>query len=607
MKKILKKIKNDFINHKIKIKHYQYREKQVELAHKIAVCLFDETKQKLLLAESETGTGKTLAYLIPVLRSKQRILISTHTRTLQDQLMFRDLPVLQQALGLSRSTALLKGRLNYLCPKRLEENLQSHRLSSKHRVDLMKVQQWAGDSLDGDLNALPFDVGQKGVRGMITATAEQCLGSQCDLWHRCPLMIAREKAKEADIVISNHSLLLTDAALKSSGQGELIPDFDAYILDEAHHLPKLASRLFGLQVSYQRLIQWHQNTQESLDELADEIQFKHELKIYFLDFMSHWGNISLVDLMKNWSELPKFLQSREKRGELIRQCYEQALRIQNDMAFIIQPDDYHVAWYEGEGEYLRYLAAPVDSGEVLKKHVWHKDANFVLLSATFRISDCFDYAKMNLGMQDAQTCHYTSPFDYASQALIYIPNKVFALSDEIITLLHASQGRAFVLFTSHHVLKRVAPILRKSIPWPILEQGGGKSKLSILKEFQEDTSSILCGTRGFWEGIDMPGKTLSMVIMDKLPFSPPSDPLLQARISLCETMGGHGFRDIQLPETIAVLKQGAGRLIRSMNDRGVIALLDSRVHQRAYGADIIKNLPPARMTKNINDVTKFFL
>ncbi|MDQ6961935.1 MAG: ATP-dependent DNA helicase [Mariprofundaceae bacterium] len=609
-KKYLKKIQKDFSNTEklSKVIPYAYRQQQVDLAMNIATCIVgSDDEQGLLIAESETGTGKTLAYLIPVLRTKKRVLISTYTRTLQDQLMFRDLPLLQKALGVSRSVALLKGRLNYLCPKRMEEKLQSHRLSAKQKMYLLRVREWAEESADGDLNALPFDVGQKGIRPLVTANAEQCLGSQCALWSRCPLMQAREKAHKADVVISNHSLMLTDLALKASNHGELLPDFDVYILDEAHHMPKLASQFFGFQITYFRLLQWHQQLQESLNELADELVFKNEAEDLFDQLLADWGLISLVDLHQRWLEFPALIESRKKRSEMMRKCHDQALSIQDDMQFIIKPDDGYVAWYEGQGEHLRFLAAPIDSGETLKKHVWSQESHFVLLSATLRISERFDYMQKNLGMPDATTCHYPSPFNYEQQALIYIPTEVADLTSEMLRLLHASEGRAFVLFTSYSALQRIAPVLKSSLPWPVLIQGGGKSKWDILEEFQVSRESILCGTRGFWEGVDMPGETLSMVIVDKLPFSPPDDPLLKARVIACENQGGNGFKDIQLPESIAVLKQGVGRLIRSMDDRGVIALLDSRIHHRFYGAEIIANLPPAKVTSHIDDVRNFFL
>lgn len=597
---------------------YIYREEQVRLAEEIADA-FDAGQ--VLLAEAETGTGKTLAYLIPALRSSEKILISTHTKALQDQLMHRDIPALQKAMGLKRRIALLKGRSNYLCPHRLKSFISSHQVEMWAKKSLLKVQQWANRSSDGDLSGLPFDVFEKGIGPMVTATADQCGGSKCPEWNACPLMKARQRAQEADIVISNHALLLADAALKSGDFGEILPAFDSYVLDEAHSLPDLACHHFGIQLSRLKLIQWLNDMQAALDELKDEVALKKDVVEAGRVALDAWPNSDMKVVEAAWKPLVELSASRSGRSEDMAKLAERADMILQDMAAVEKPYDGFVAWSEGDGEHKRHIVAPVETGPVLNEHLWERPASFVLLSATLRSSGTFEYAKSRLGFSDegfngelVESFH-PSPFNYQQQALTYLPRHLIdtrsergqeSLLDEIETLVRASRGRAFVLFTSYSMLNRIAPELEERIPYKVLIQGKSGGRDAILAQFREDTSSILCGTRSFWEGVDVPGESLSLVIIDKMPFAPPNDPLLQARIKLCEEKGGNGFRDIQLPEAIAVLRQGVGRLIRNNEDRGVMAILDSRLYQKFYGREVVKNLPPAPIKDDLAEVRWFF-
>ncbi len=592
--------------------NYRYREEQVALAREIA-----ETMEhgRSLLAEAETGTGKTLAYLIPALRSDAKILISTHTRALQDQLMHRDVPAVIKALGIRRRIALLKGRSNYLCPHRLNRHLHGQEADLWHKKLLLRVQEWAEQSKDGDLAELPFDAFERGVGGMVTSTAEQCTGSKCPEYHRCPLMKARAKAQEADIVISNHSLLLADAALKSGEYGEVLPAFDAYVLDEAHNLPQLAGQYFGVQLSRLKLIQWLNDMQAELEGLGDESALKDEVVAQGRLVLDAWLLPDRTKLREAWLPVLELAKRREERSDTLLRLSERAGLLAEDIESVISPPEGFVGWEEGDGENRRHVVAPVETGPVLTDNLWERPASFVLLSATLRVSGSFEYARNRFGLPDAEEAFHPSPFDYGAQALTYIPRhlpsggseaSIRALTDEMEALLKLSQGRAFVLFTSYYVLNQVAPELAKRLPWTVLEQGRSGSRDAILEAFRSDTHSILCGTRSFWEGVDVPGEALSMVVIDKMPFTPPNDPLLTARINACEEKGGSGFRDIQLPEAIAVLRQGVGRLIRTSTDRGVMAILDSRIYQKSYGRVVAHNLPPAPITADIDDVRSFF-
>ncbi len=608
-------IKNDFSSDSplaTGLAGYVHREEQIKLAGEIADS-FDNGG--VLLAEAETGTGKTLAYLIPALRLDGKVLISTHTRSLQNQLVHRDIPAVTKAMGVRRKIALLKGRSNYLCPFRLQKNLSSASLDLWAKKPLLKVLKWSEKTTDGDLSTLPFDAFEKGIGAMVTATAEQCSGSKCPEFKKCPLMKAREKAMQADIVVSNHALLLADAALKSGDFGEVLPQFDAYVLDEAHSLPDVACQHFGIQLNRMRLITWLNDFQGLLDELGDEDALKKDALKAGRKVLDAWLEPDLSKVSEAWQPLVDFAASRAERSEDMQKLSERAEELAQDMKAIQKPNEGFVAWSEGEGEFRRHVLAPVETGPVLDEHLWIRPASFVLLSATLRVSGSFDYARQRLGLEDAQEVFHVSPFDYEEQALTYLPRHLpeprsdagkDALLEEMITLLKASQGRAFVLFTSWYMLNHLGEGLSKRLQWPVLIQGKSGSRDAILEQFRADTHSILCGTRSFWEGVDVPGETLSMVIVDKVPFAPPNDPLLQARISHCEKKGGNGFMDIQLPEAIAVLRQGVGRLIRSNEDRGVMAILDSRLYHKRYGRDVAHNLPPARIVDDLAEVRWFF-
>jgi len=591
---------------------YVYREEQVKLAGEIA----DAFEQgQILLAEAETGTGKTLAYLIPALRSPEKILISTHTKALQDQLMHRDIPAVQRAMGVRRRIALLKGRNNYLCPFRLQKALGNHQIEMWQKKSLLKVREWSLETLDGDLSALAFDVFEKGIGPLVTATADQCAGSKCPEFSKCPLMKARQKAQEADIVITNHALLMADAALKSGDFGEVLPHFDAYVLDEAHSLPDLACQHFGVQLGRMKLIQWLNDMQAVLDELGDEAELKREIVEAGRVVLEIWSANDIRAIQQAWQPLLDMALSRAERSEDLDKLASRAEMIAADMQVVESPSEGFVGWSEGEGEHRRHIVAPVETGPVLQEHLWERPASYILLSATLRVSGSFDYARGRLGLPDAVESFHPSPFNYAEQAMTYLPRHLLdtrsdegqqRLLDEIETLVNASRGRAFVLFTSYGMLNRIAPQLEERLPYTVLTQGASGSRDAILEQFRKDTSSVLCGTRSFWEGVDVPGESLSIVIIDKMPFAPPNDPLLQARIKRCEENGGNGFRDIQLPEAIAILRQGVGRLIRNNEDRGVMAILDSRLYQKFYGREVVRNLPPAPIRDDLAEVRWFF-
>lgn len=600
---------------------YVCRTEQVDLAGEIAATM---QQGGVLLAEAETGTGKTLAYLVPALRCADKVLISTHTKALQDQLMYRDIPTVQKALGVRRRIALLKGRSNYLCPLRLQKSLQDAKSEPWARRSLLRVNEWAENSRDGDLASLSFDAFAAGIGGRITATSEQCLGSKCSCWDDCPLVKARQKAQEADVVVSNHSLLLADAQLKSGDFGEVLPEFDVTILDEAHAIPDLACRQFGRQVALSRLTTWHNDMQGVLETLGDEAELKRDMSMQFLRVNEAFDKDRLDEVLPAWQELTAGADARRERNTDTARLADRAESIELDIEAILQPPKGYVAWRESSGRAATHLLAPVETGPVLGEKLWSRASSFILLSATLRISASFAYAAERFGLNigegkggevDAKAVSHPSPFDYATQAMLYVPRHIPApgtaeyedvLFAEMRSLIEASSGRAFVLFTSHQMLRRIAPRLTSAVDWPVLVQNESGGKDAILQQFREDTHSVLCGTRSFWEGVDVPGESLSLVIIDKVPFAPPDDRLLMARCEACESKGGNAFHDIQLPEAVAALRQGVGRLIRTQEDRGVIAILDSRLYTRSYGRVVARNLPRSPKTEEISDVRRFF-
>ncbi len=357
--------------------------------------------------------------------------------------------------------------------------------------------------------------------------------------------------------------------------------------------------------------------QAVLDTLGDEADLKEQVRKLGAEVITQWAEKDLKTIKNDWEALLDIAISREERHDDMLKMVERATMIFEEMQQILSPQDGYVVWEEGKGDRKQYISAPIQTGPVLTHHLWEREASFILLSATLRVSDKFDYNRARLGLSQelAEESYHPSPFDYQQQAMLYLPKHIpdpraqnyqSVMQNEIEALLRTSRGRAFVLFTSHYALRTYASHLQQALPWQVLIQGESGSRDMILEAFRKDKHSILCGTRSFWEGVDVPGETLSLVIIDKIPFAPPTDVLLKERTKHCEAQGGNGFMDIQLPEAIAVLRQGAGRLIRSTTDRGAIAILDSRLHAKRYGQEVIRNLPQAPIAYDLSDMQWFF-
>lgn len=615
------------------IDHYSAREQQIEMAAKVAEALADG---ETLIAEAGTGTGKTFAYLAPAMLSGQKVFISTGTKNLQDQLFKKDLPKLSEVLSVPLKAALLKGRSNYLCHYRLglaegepAGEVQQHTLS--------ELRQWLGMTHSGDLSETDLLEEQSPLWPKVTSTVDNCLGQQCPDYDDCFIVEARRKAQEADIVIVNHHLLMSDMALKASGQGEVLPDADAFIIDEAHQLPAIASQFLGHRISSHQL---QELTRDSIREMELEASDMAEIRdaAEKLDSRLHQLKMALGDneqrlpwhqclqrhpdardkldnVISSVEKLAETLEPASERSRGLEQCYQrcedliQRLTIFSDN----DQDDNLVLWLDVRGSGFILHATPQEVSEHFQQWIADKPASWIFTSATLTVAGKFNNFVQQLGLDDPVTASWQSPFDYGRQSLLYMPsipvepsqagynNHVAEVARSVI---EHSRGRTFLLFTSYRALHEVADALA-DMDYPMLVQGS-RAKNQLLAEFREHGNAVLLGTNSFWEGVDVRGEALSCVLIDKIPFASPGDPVLEARINHLRERGGNPFRSIQIPSAVIQLKQGIGRLIRDTQDAGVLVLCDPRFLSKPYGKVFMRSLPPMPITQNIEDVADFF-
>lgn len=589
------------------------------------------------MVEAGTGTGKTFAYLAPALMSGEKVIVSTGTRNLQDQLFHRDLPTVLAALGLSVRTALLKGRANYLCPYRLQVHLEDGRFANKQTVhELQRVSAWAHQTSSGDIAELVDLPEDASIWPLVTSTTDNCLGQECPLIEECPLMRARKKASEADLVVVNHHLFFADIAIKEGGFGELLPDATAVIFDEAHQLPEVASLFFGESLSSRQLLDLAQDAVAEMLQAAGEMraildaatQLEHrvaDMRIVFGDDARKGVWSELVPLQKMppaieavklaLAHLSHCLEAASARSKGLENCHRRAEELSSDFARLTgkTPAD-QVHWFETFKKGFVIQWTPLDIAKPFRDMVAGRKASWVFTSATLAVNEDFQHFSSQLGLNDLESLQLPSPFAYEQQALFYVPRGLPDTSDPAYTkavleaalpVLTASHGRAFVLFTSHRALKEAAEWLRGRLEYPLLIQGS-MAKGELLKRFREHGNAILLGTGSFWEGVDVRGEALSCVIIDKLPFASPGEPVIAARIDACKARGRNPFVSYQLPGAIIAMKQGAGRLIRDESDTGVLMICDPRLVARPYGKLFLQSLPPMRRTRSLSEVQDFF-
>ena len=614
------------------VEGFAARPQQLEMAEAILETLKQGTA---LVAEAGTGTGKTFAYLAPVILSGQKVFISTGTKNLQDQLFSRDLPTLRKALGVPFDAALLKGRSNYLCHYRLRLS-HGDPLMHEFYVELQAVEKWSKISDSGDLSEVDLLEERSPIWPQVTSTIDNCVGQDCPDYAECFVNEARKRAQEADVVVVNHHLLMSDMAMKSAGQGEILPSADAYIIDEAHQLPAIASQFLSVRISNHQIVDW---CRDAVTEMTQDAPDMAEIKTLAAAVESAlqrlrtivgseeqrvpWKTLAtqpkvlsfLSALIEKISALQEGLALAAPRGKGLAQCNERGCELLGTLAVFESEkvDDNAILWAEVRGAGFSLYNTPHDVSPHFQQWMVEKPASWVFTSATLTVAGKFEHFQQQLGIADSATAVWESPFDYGKQSLLYMPNipvepsspdYASHINELAKDLIATSEGRAFLLFTSYRAMNAAAAALDGS-DYPLLVQGT-KSKSNLLAEFRSHGNAVLLGTNSFWEGVDVRGEALSCVFIDKIPFASPGDPVLQARIDGVRNRGGNPFQSIQIPAAVIQLKQGIGRLIRDVEDYGVLVLCDPRLLTKPYGKLFLRSLPAMPITQNIEDVATFF-
>ncbi|WP_407276187.1 ATP-dependent DNA helicase [Halothiobacillus sp. DCM-1] len=616
---------------------YQPRPGQMQMARTIRAAIND---QRTVVIEAGTGVGKTFGYLAPVLLSGKKAILSTGTKHLQDQLFNRDLPTLARLIGHQPRAALLKGRANYLCPYRLESTLSEGRLKAPDWVGaLHTIKHWASRTHDGDITRLTEVPEDHGIWPLVTSTNDNCLGKDCPKLDGCFVAKAREAAHEATLVVINHHLLCADIAIRQNGFAELLPEADILILDEAHQLPDIASQFFGSAISSGQLHDLLRDTQR--EQQAEAIDMTDLLVAgTALEAALPPCQTALTKLRADrvaWEELAEdsaiqsafntlrdrlaaycsLLEQAAERGPGLKNCHERAVGLRQLLDSQLRPEAEagQVRWLERREKSFTLHTTPMDAGKTFSDIIENTPRTWVFTSATLAAGSDFSHFTRRLNLNLALCEQTPSPFDYPRQALMYLPRDLpdpktdpeFTLKilRRIFPVLKASQGRAFLLFTTHRELKKAAEILRGKLPFPLFIQGEG-AKAELLERFRHSGNGVLLGTQSFWEGVDVRGDALSVVMIDRIPFAPPDDPVRRAREAEIKAAGHSPFAAMSLPEAIITFKQGVGRLIRDVTDRGVLVLCDPRLQSTGYGAQILNALPPMRRTTEESDVIEFF-
>ncbi len=590
-----------------------------------------------LIAEAGTGTGKTFAYLVPALLSGKRVIVSTGTKTLQDQLFHRDLPRVRNVLGARLKSSLLKGRANYLCHYRLDQAIKDGQYRDREQVgQLQQIRVWASRSASGDRAELTEIPEESPIWPRVTSTTDNCLGAECPFFDECFVVKARRAAQEADLVVVNHHLLFADLAIKQEGFGEILPGAHAFILDEAHQIPELAGQFLSTHLSSRQVSDLAHDVLTECGALSGALAVMQPmleplvpaLRRVRLALDRHpprGAQTALAADANVLEEMNALQQVLTALCELLEQNAQRSRGMESCAARAVNLlERYHQAqagdigksvhWYELSPHGFSFHATPLDLAPSLRALREQTHAAWIFTSATLSVAGRFDHFARQLGLDDPISMSLPSPFDFTRQALAYLPRGLpdpneRDYTDAVITaalpVLQASQGRAFLLFTSHRALKRAAELLADAVPYPLFVQGTAP-RHQLLTEFRLAGNGILLGAASFWEGVDVAGDALSCVIIDKLPFAAPDDPVLQARLSALRDAGGNPFTDWQIPGAVIALKQGVGRLIRDVHDRGVLVLCDPRLTTRGYGKLFLNSLPPFTVTRDLGEVQAFF-
>lgn len=621
------------------ISGFSERSQQLEMALAIESAI---KGNKQLVAEAGTGTGKTFAYLVPALLSGGKVIISTGTKTLQDQLFNRDLPNVRDALKVPVTVAMLKGRANYVCHYHLEAAAQSGRFASREDAKYVHlIKNFAENSKTGDKSELTEVPENATIWLNVTSTRDNCLGQDCNFYKDCFVMEARKKALAADVVVVNHHLFFADVMLRDEGVAELLPSANTVIFDEAHQLPEVAGLFFGEDISTSQLIELcrdstaaHLTLAKDCVALAESIpKLEKACKDFRLVFQYEGSRLpvnkalalknfesAFIDMQTALSQLSKVLESQAARDPMLEKCWQRGLALGEQLnAWFKAENNNLVRWVEVFTQSVQLHATPLSVADGFSKQLNAQPRAWIFTSATLAVKSDFSHYISQMGLSSATTGFWESPFNYDAQALLYAPQNMpdpnsaaytAAVAAVSLPVIQASQGRAFVLCTSLKAMREVHALLKDAfasagMEYPLLMQGES-TRTELLDRFRAHGNAVLVGSQSFWEGVDVRGEALSVVIIDKLPFAPPDDPVLSARIDKMNAEGKNAFMEYQLPYSVITLKQGAGRLIRDETDRGVLVICDPRLITKPYGKRIWQSLPPFKRTKELADVQSFF-
>lgn len=618
---------------------WRVRPQQLEFAEAVLAAI---ESSGVLVAEAGTGTGKTFAYLAPALIAGGRVIVSTGTKTLQDQLFHRDLPLVRDTLGVPARLALLKGRANYVCLHHVEEAAAGGTFASREEAkDIHAIARFAGRTETGD-RAECLEVPEfSGAWSRATSTRENCLGSKCRHYEDCFVMKARKAANDADLVVVNHHLFFADVVLRDEGVTDLLPSANTIVFDEAHHLPDLARLFFGQSVSTAQVVELARDARaaqiqhakdspaigeaaQAADRAARDVRIALGLATGRFGAAQFEANPALGkaldELDVRLEALAGLLGAQAERADELRNAHARTTQLRESIAaWRGEAGEGAVRWVEAYAQSAVLNRTPLDVGPIFAQQIAGGKRAWIFTSATLSVGGDFRHYQSELGLAEAQTRHWESPYDFANQALLYVPEGLpepnspgytEAVIDAAWPVVEACRGRAFLLFTSLRAMDIGQSRLREKLAsagldWPVFVQGSA-GKNELLERFRDTPNAILVGSQSFWEGVDVKGDALSLVVIDKLPFNPPDDPVLAARIEQINHAGGNAFMEYQVPRAVIALKQGAGRLIRDETDRGVLMICDPRLVSKPYGKRIWRALPPFRRTRSREDAVGFF-
>ena len=620
------------------LEDYQLRTEQVEMAKSIIGTIEDKSS---LVVEAGTGVGKTFAYLYPALLKGGKVVISTATKNLQDQLFFNDIPKIREALKISVKVNILKGRGNYICKLRMENTIQEGMFFNKEDAQHLQLIKAFSDNTDsGEVSEISEIPETSTIWPMVTSTKENCLGQDCEFYKECFLVKARKEALESEVLIVNHHLFFADFVLKDEELSEILPKANTIIFDEAHQIPLVASFFLGQSISSSQISNLIQDCQQGLKKYPDTIKVLDALSKDLQEIIFELKKIVSpfparlnINNLKNYENFEKTYNSLIEKLELLgitlskhseenaelQKLFERSSELNIKFSSWLKKDNQNnIYWLEVFARTVQFNETPISISEQFNKFQEKSDSAWIFTSATLSINGSFDHFVKLLGLEKAMTQYLQSPFNYSENAFLYVPKEIPDSKDELfnlvlvkkaLPLLKASKGRAFVLATSLKSMEEIGALLKDElkknvINYPVITQGEGP-KSDLLQQFKKHGNAILIGSLSFWEGIDVRGPTLSLVIIDKLPFQSPGDPVFESKIKLLSEEGINAFMSMQLPEAIIRLKQGVGRLIRDDNDKGVMVICDKRIIEKSYGIKIWKSLPPFKRTRNESAVINF--